>query len=111
MDDLIGRSVLKAALSVYKAHDLVLIGQVLRLIDILPAAERKGEWIAASESLPEIGKKVLCLCQADIYEVLALASEGWYHDERHCYMRGFVVAWMPLPEPYEVEEGDKNGDM
>lgn len=67
---------------------------------------QKSGWISASERLPEIGKKVLCLCQANIYEVLALTSEGWYHDRSHCYMRGFVVAWRPLPEPYGAEEGE-----
>lgn len=60
-------------------------------------------WIPVSERLPEVGEKVLCQCQANIYEVLKLTVDGWYHDEKHCYMSGFVIAWMPLPEPYVTE--------
>ena len=63
-------------------------------------------WIPVSERLPEVGKKVLCQCQANIYEVLKLTVDGWYHDENHCYMLGFVIAWMSLPEPYKEGETD-----
>ena len=61
------------------------------------------KWIPVSERLPEVGEKVLCQCQANIYEVLKLTADGWYHDKNHCYMLGFVVAWMPLPDMYEED--------
>ena len=66
-------------------------------------SENKGEWIPVSERLPEMGVRVLCACQADLYDVLKLTPEGWFYDTRHTYMFGFVKAWMPLPEPYKED--------
>jgi hypothetical protein len=64
-------------------------------------------WIPVSERMPEVGEKVLCQCQANIYEVLKLTADGWYHDKNHCYMLGFVIAWMPLPQPYREEDASE----
>ena len=69
----------------------------------VPSVENKGEWIPVSERLPEMGVRVLCACQADLYDVLKLTPKGWFYDTRHTYMFGFVRAWMPLPEPYKAE--------
>ena len=66
--------------------------------------EIEPKWISVSERLPEINEWVVCQCRANIYEVLKFTSYGWYHDDAHCYMNGFVIAWMPLPEPYKGEE-------
>lgn len=69
-------------------------------------ASADGEWIPCSERLPRQGQEVICQCRASIIKVLKLDADGdWYQDAEHCYMRGFVIAWMPLPEPYR-EEGD-----
>lgn len=57
-----------------------------------------NRWIPVSERLPNIGETVLCQCQVNIYEVLKLTVDGWYHDNEHCYMEGFVIAWQPLPK-------------
>lgn len=60
------------------------------------------EWIPCSERLPKQGQEVICQCRARIIKVLKLDANGdWYQDADHCYMSGFVIAWMPLPEPYE----------
>ena len=66
------------------------------LADLQPAQQ----WIPCRERLPELGERVLCQCRANIYEVLKLTVDGWYYDQNHCYMESFVIAWMPLPEPY-----------
>ena len=63
-----------------------------------------SRWIPVEEELPELGVDGLCQCRANIFEVLALTPDGWYHDEKHCYMMGFVIAWMPLPKPYEEND-------
>ncbi len=60
-------------------------------------------WIPVNERLPELGERVLCQCQANIYEVLKLTVDGWYYNPNHCYMESFVIAWMPLPQPYKAE--------
>ena len=76
------------------------------ILDELPTYSfpdrEKGEWIPVSERLPEMGVRVLCACQADLYDVLKLTPDGWFYDTRHTYMFGFVLAWQPLPEPYEI---------
>lgn len=70
--------------------------------EVLPSVTpQPTRWIPVSERLPELGERVLCQCRANIYEVLKLTVDGWYYDQDHCYMESFVVAWMPLPEPYE----------
>ena len=64
-----------------------------------------SEWIPVTERLPEVSKRVLCQCRADNFEVLKLATDrSWIKDSTHIYMSGFVVAWMPLPEPYKMDE-------
>ena len=70
----------------------------------IEALKQEPKWIPVSERLPKVGEKVLCQCQANIYDVLKLTIDGWYHDENHCYMWGFVIAWMPLPEPYREDD-------
>ena len=74
---------------------------LIEVIKAIPSAEPK--WIPVSERLPEINEWVVCQCRANIYEVLKFTSYGWYHDDAHCYMDGFVIAWMPLPIPYKAE--------
>lgn len=76
------------------------------LVDIIKELDKdKGDWIPVSERLPEMGVRVLCACQANLYDVLKLTPDGWFYDTRHTYMFGFVRAWMPLPEPYKAEKG------
>jgi hypothetical protein len=68
---------------------------------------RENRWIPCSEGLPKQGQEVICQCRASIIKVLKLDANGdWYQDANHCYMGGFVIAWMPLPSPYQ-EEGEK----
>lgn len=64
----------------------------------------QSKWIPVSERLPQQGQEVICQCRANIIKVMKLdANFDWYQDAEHCYMGGFVVAWMPLPEPYKQE--------
>lgn len=76
-------------------------------IEELPPVTPIQRWIPVSERLPEIGEKVLCQCQANIYDVLKLTVDGWYYDKNHCYMSGFVIAWQHLPKPYEERRGSE----
>lgn len=75
-------------------------------IDSMPTVDVEPKWIPCSERLPRQGQEVICQCRASIIEVLKLDANGdWYQDANHCYMSGFVIAWMPLPKPYEVGHG------
>ena len=86
-----------------------LIVAVQKAFDALEQAETNcseipNNWIPCSERLPQQGQEVICQCRANIIKVLKLDANGdWYQDAEHCYMGGFVIAWMPLPEPYRAE--------
>ena len=67
-------------------------------------AQPEHRWIPCKTALPEKGQYVLCQCRVGIMDVLHLTDDnGWYKDSTHIYMHGFVLAWMPLPEPYREE--------
>lgn len=62
-----------------------------------PTIDAEPQWIPCSERLPRRGQKVL-VCTKEIIAIDNLEQIGWrvYRDD--------VIAWMPLPNPYEVEE-------
>ena len=68
----------------------------------LPSAQPEQRWIPTSERLPKVREWVLCQCRAGIMDVLRLTEDGdWNKNYPHAeYMSCFVIAWMPLPEPY-----------
>ena len=84
-------------------------------LDIEKARQAKTGWIPVSERLPEIsgvyivsrwfsdGEESAILVDANYYD----GSGDWYNDNRINWGRDLVtdriVAWMPLPEPYEAE--------
>ena len=75
-----------------------------KALDIaIEALEQEPKWIPVSDRFPQINEWVVCQCRANIYEVLKFTSYGWYHDDAHCYMSGFVIAWMPLLPSYQGE--------
>lgn len=71
-------------------------------IEAIPSADRPQEWIPCSERLPTEEE------QDDELGVLVTLGNGysglqydWYHDGYWYDWNGFVVAWMPLPEPWK----------
>lgn len=69
-------------------------------------------WIPCSERLPEEEQTVLVTCsdgQVYIYDRLKACDYEYddmrfWEDNMGCYQpREDVVAWMPLPEPYQAE--------
>ena len=71
-------------------------------VNMQPTVQPEPQWIPVSERLPEVGQTIIAQCRANIIKTLKLDSDGdWYQDAEHCYMSGFVVAWMPLPEAYK----------
>ena len=72
----------------------------------MPTIKPQLRWIPCSERMPKAREWVLCQCRAGIMDVLRLTENGdWNKNYPHAeYMSGFVIAWMPLPEPYEEGE-------
>ena len=101
--------------------------QAVKAIKSLPYAEPMTGWIPVSERLPNRGKDVLVTrkyygkddCNKDsIYvEISACYADGeeWhgYSDEYKMSPKNHkVIAWMPLPEPYDCGAkmgGDSDG--
>lgn len=69
-------------------------------IKAIPSANKL---IPVSERLPQINEWVLCQCRTG-YKVLKLTSYGCYCNDTQEYMDSFVIAWTPLPSPYQPQE-------
>lgn len=109
MTDLISRQAAIDAIDRLDIPEDTCLFEILSHIELeiatLPSAQPEQWWIPVNERLPKQGQEVICQCRARIIKVLKLDADGdWYQDASHCYMRGFVIAWMPLPEPYKEVE-------
>ena len=80
------------------------LGAVIGMIEDEPTIDAELHWTPCSEKLPEIGQWVLCQCRAGIMDLLRFTADGsWDKDYPNTeYMSSFVIAWMPLPKPYEA---------
>lgn len=72
-----------------------------------------SEWIPVSERLPEEYRKVLVTDVNGVYiGEFVDAEENWggkhFINENGMHSKS-VTAWMPLPEPYEVEQEQESG--
>lgn len=79
-------------------------------IDTLRESTRR--WIPCTERLPEENTRVLCCTRNK--KGIANIVLGYYIPESGywaCGMNSNVVAWMPLPEPYEEDEQDERHDI
>lgn len=105
MNDLISRQAaieaIRASTSKYNRFfmgmEMYTDDDAVEAIEGLPPAQ---QWIPVSEKMPEERKKILCQCRAGIMMVLRWQENAWYQDVTHRYLKSFVLAWMPLPEPY-----------
>ena len=66
--------------------------------------KEKTEWIPVSERLPEEGKQVLCCNrQGSVFtSAITYRNSNMVSFGQHCD----VIAWMPLPQPYEPQESE-----
>lgn len=78
-------------------------------IGSLPSAQRTGKWILLSEKIPEMDDRVVVTTHGydfHIWDCMSNRGDDYFwEDEEGLYHNKYeVVAWLPLPEPYEVEE-------
>jgi hypothetical protein len=67
---------------------------------------KTGHWIPVSERLPEINDDVLISLEWGI-DIGRYSGGEWCSEWINNYDDGNVYAWMPLPEPYEPQESEK----
>ena len=68
-------------------------------------AEPEPPWIPCSERLPEVNDTYL-VCYEDASVLMDWFNGHWffYRTNPAVEETGTVIAWMPLPEPYQPEE-------
>ena len=82
----------------------------------IKALEQEPRWIPASEEMPEYNRLVLCYITTGATETYFLALRNDYCDDWEEGVGGSrllgkdlgykVLAWMPLPEPFESQESE-----
>lgn len=85
--------------------EIELANGVLKAISIINEQQKVGEWIPCSERLPE--KSLNSVIGWDTYRERCVFVQ-YYMNEwilgNHESVN--IVAWQPLPEPYEVKENE-----
>jgi hypothetical protein len=81
---------------------------IQRLRSLPPVTPQETRWTPVSERLPIIGEDVLiCDYDGDMY-ISYLHTDGkWGYDYSGIKLKN-IMAWMPLPTPYEPQEDKKN---
>ena len=121
MSDLISRQAVLDELEKWDWQELYLPIHFKQILDDVPSAENKGEWIPVSERLPEEREWYLAVFkEKDIdFQLIPRVADYIGHGEnkwRWINEEGLTqeyldllecVAWQPLPEPYNA---DMRGD-
>lgn len=86
-----------------------MIARLTWIVDRQPTVEQ-SKWIPCSERLPDEGKRYL-VTRFDYVTDTPFLDLLWYEKgiwwNRHYTGDYAVIAWMPLPEPYTADKGDK----
>lgn len=77
----------------------------MEYIDEVPSVQPEQQWIPVEERLPEPWDLVLVTDRHKDVRVCQMhfdSSNGWYDEcDNWIYFSTSVIAWMPLPEPYQ----------
>ena len=113
MDDVISRQAALDALRDAENHAFNSFYKGLikahKIIADLPSAQPERKWISCSERLPEKPDNYPCCGIYRTYFLVTLESGcvkslGYEFDSDMWQITGSpVIAWMPLPEPYQAE--------
>ena len=93
------------------SHAPIIVGdfyKILALVDNTPTINSLGSWISCSERLPEEDGRFLVFLpdRNGTFMCADFLNGKWYQDDYEC-TSNHVIAWLPLPNPYEVKNNDK----
>lgn len=75
------------------------------VLKIVQEVAKDGGWIPCSERLPEEDERVLCFHEHNFIDFGVLIGGTWYCDmDEYAIHRDNVIAWQPLPAPYQNGE-------
>ena len=106
MSDLISRE------AVYMANEHLKPCSPKDVEDMISCIPSVQQWIPCSERLPKAkygeSKNVLASCESGYIRLLYFDGGNWCYPTGEVYENSFdfVIAWMPLPEPYR-EDGEE----
>ena len=72
---------------------------IMKSIRQLPSVTPQPRWIPCSERLPQDEQKVLITTRSG--NLIDVDTSIFYHAS--AFWEHYVIAWMPLPEPYKAE--------
>ena len=76
-----------------------------RVLDAQPIVDIEPHWIPCSERLPEDDRsKVVTLANGNAEVGYYSNGDWWCVGDKFTLENPTVIAWMPLPKPYEVTE-------
>jgi len=78
---------------------------IREMIDMMPTVDVKPTWIPCSERLPEDDRtKVVTLANGNAEAGYYSNGDWWCVGDSINLENPKVIAWMPLPKPYEVDK-------
>ena len=84
-------------------------------IEALKCSEIPNNWVPCSERLPEPWTLVLVTDRSKDVRLCQMhhnSSDGWYDEcDNWIYFSTSVIAWLPLPEPYQGGGKQKRGEQ
>lgn len=88
--------------------EFIEVVEELLTIECAPTVEAEPKWIPLSKKLPNKNDYVIVTTKCGVVieaqlEVWNSGEKEWWIDNDNIFPFDDVVAWMPLPEPYEVK--------
>ena len=83
--------------------------KLIKSLDTVPTVQAIPQWIPVIERLPEEHKEVLTCSFGGFIEIQSFEdSYGGYWENQNGVWSNIdeVIAWMPLPEPYEGSDAE-----
>ena len=70
--------------------------------------ENHNDWISCSERLPKYGEVVMCSCTNSGITISCITHKGAKPSKSVRFGQHSVIAWKPLPEPFQNGDNNEN---